>query len=205
MGDVNLEIKLSNLDDRVIKIEESGGGTPITVDSELSDTSTNPVQNKVITEMLNGVVGGDEWTAKSYTKGSAVIYHNKVYYCKKDCLASNLPTDSNYWEEISLSKLNSNKVDVSAFTISGDKRSTTDSLVNIINNYPKGIHQLLIGKNVEGNPYPNEECFCIVFKGNLYGNAYNRLIAFQNNSNIKAKIGMVNWNATEIEWANLIG
>ena len=53
MGDVNLEIKLSNLDDRVIKIEESGGGTPITVDSELSDTSTNPVQNKVITTKIN--------------------------------------------------------------------------------------------------------------------------------------------------------
>ena len=53
MGDVNLEIKLSNLDDRVIKIEESGGGTPITVDSELSDTSINPVQNKVITTKIN--------------------------------------------------------------------------------------------------------------------------------------------------------
>ena len=54
MGDVNLEIKLSNLDERVIKIEESGGGgTPITVDSELSSTSTNPVQNKVITTKIN--------------------------------------------------------------------------------------------------------------------------------------------------------
>lgn len=54
MGDVNLEIKLTNLDERVIKIEESGGGdTPITVDSELSDTSTNPVQNKVITKELS--------------------------------------------------------------------------------------------------------------------------------------------------------
>ena len=52
MGDVNLEIKLSNLDERVIKIEESGG-TSITVDSELSYTSTNPVQNKVITTKIN--------------------------------------------------------------------------------------------------------------------------------------------------------
>ena len=51
MGDVNLEIKLSNLDERVIKIEETD--TPITVDSELSDTSTNPVQNKVITKKIN--------------------------------------------------------------------------------------------------------------------------------------------------------
>ena len=51
MGDVNLEIKLNNLDERVIKIEESG--TSINVDSELSDTSTNPVQNKVITTKIN--------------------------------------------------------------------------------------------------------------------------------------------------------
>ena len=54
MGDVNLEIKLSNIDERVIKIEESGG-TPITVDSELSETSTNPVQNKVITKKLSDI------------------------------------------------------------------------------------------------------------------------------------------------------
>lgn len=53
MGDVNLEIKLSNLDERVIKIEESD--TPISVDSELSDTSTNPVQNKVITAKLSNI------------------------------------------------------------------------------------------------------------------------------------------------------
>lgn len=33
---------------------EGGGGTSITVDAELSTTSTNPVQNKVITTELNG-------------------------------------------------------------------------------------------------------------------------------------------------------
>ena len=55
MGDVNLEIKLSNLDERVIKIEESD--TPIIVDSELSSTSTNPVQNKVITTKINNNTG----------------------------------------------------------------------------------------------------------------------------------------------------
>ena len=57
MGDVNLEIKLNNLDERVIKIEGSGG-TSITVDSELSDTSTNPVQNKVIT---NTIENNQDW------------------------------------------------------------------------------------------------------------------------------------------------
>ena len=58
MGDINLRTKINNLDERVSKVEESGGGgTPITVDSELSDTSTNPVQNKVITTKINNNTG----------------------------------------------------------------------------------------------------------------------------------------------------
>ena len=36
---------------------EGGGGTTITVDAELSETSTNPVQNKIITEALNNKQG----------------------------------------------------------------------------------------------------------------------------------------------------
>ena len=48
----------SNMDIIDVKMKEiedagGGGGTPITVDSELSDTSTNPVQNKVITAKIN--------------------------------------------------------------------------------------------------------------------------------------------------------
>lgn len=34
---------------------KGGGGTEITVDSELSNTSTNPVQNKVITSEINNL------------------------------------------------------------------------------------------------------------------------------------------------------
>ena len=53
MGDINLRTKINNLDERVSKVEESGGGgTSITVDKALSMTSTNPVQNKVITNKL---------------------------------------------------------------------------------------------------------------------------------------------------------
>lgn len=56
MGDINLGRKINNLDERVSKVEESGGGgTSITVDSALSATSTNPVQNKVITEALGTI------------------------------------------------------------------------------------------------------------------------------------------------------
>ena len=34
---------------------DSGGGVSVTIDSELSESSVNPVQNKVITEKLNEV------------------------------------------------------------------------------------------------------------------------------------------------------
>jgi uncharacterized protein YoxC len=37
------------------EVNERGGGSSVTVDSELSTTSTNPVQNKVITNRINGL------------------------------------------------------------------------------------------------------------------------------------------------------
>ena len=154
MGDVNLEIKLSNLDERVIKIEESGGGsggdgyiTSVSndfnvVNKKLSlsndvitklskvddkiDKPTTATEGQVLTyknnewvaddakggideptELEKGIIGGDAWTAKSYTAGSTVIYNNKIYSCIADCGASNPPTDTTYWEETSLSALNS--------------------------------------------------------------------------------------------------
>ena len=69
-------------------------------------------QSASITEPTNlekGIIGGDKWVAQSYTKGAIVIYNNKIYYCKADCSASNIPSepDSNYWEETSISTLKS--------------------------------------------------------------------------------------------------
>ena len=69
-------------------------------------------QSASITEPTNlekGIIGGDKWVAQSYTKGAIVIYNNKIYYCKADCSASNIPSepDSNYWEETSISALKS--------------------------------------------------------------------------------------------------
>ena len=69
-------------------------------------------QSASITEPTNlekGIIGGDKWVAQSYTKGATVIYNNKIYYCKADCSASNIPSepDSNYWEETSISALKS--------------------------------------------------------------------------------------------------
>ena len=43
----------------------TGGGTSVTVDSALSSTSENPVQNKVITSALNGKVSTTTYSAKT--------------------------------------------------------------------------------------------------------------------------------------------
>ena len=46
-----IDEKMKEIDD---KAGSGGGGTSVTVDSELSTTSENPVQNKVVTKALNG-------------------------------------------------------------------------------------------------------------------------------------------------------
>ena len=48
-------LKYKDKDGIIKKIEIPGGGSTIKVDSELSTTSENPVQNKVITAKLNEV------------------------------------------------------------------------------------------------------------------------------------------------------
>lgn len=55
-------------------IDISGGGGTITVDAELSETSTNPVQNKIITEALNNKQ--DEITNKTDLKLNSVLLGN---------------------------------------------------------------------------------------------------------------------------------
>ena len=183
MGDVNLEIKLNNIDERVIKIEESGGSggdgyiTSVSndfnvVNKKLSlsnDVTTKlaNVDNKIDkpvsatngqvltyngtsneweaqdskggsitepTDLEKGIIGGDEWVAQSYTKGATVIYNNKIYYCKADCSASNLPSepDSNYWEETSISKLKGaiSSLEKGNYEVIAEIVSTTNQIFN---------------------------------------------------------------------------
>ena len=74
MGDVNLEIKLSNLDERVIKIEDSGGGsggdgyiTSVSNDFNVINKKlslSNEVTTKLskVGEQILGVISGDTIT-----------------------------------------------------------------------------------------------------------------------------------------------
>ena len=69
-----------------VSITVSGGGTNITVDSSLSGTSTNPVQNKVIKEALDGKLGKNE-TAAAAVKDGAGNTISTTYSSKTDVSA----------------------------------------------------------------------------------------------------------------------
>lgn len=55
IGVINSNMDIIDAKMKEIDNKAESGGTPITVDSELSDTSTNPVQNKVITAKLSNI------------------------------------------------------------------------------------------------------------------------------------------------------
>lgn len=63
-----------------------GSGGSIVVDSELSEASENPVQNKVITAKLKSLVGdivSDAYdNTKTYKVNDYCIYDDKLYKCK---------------------------------------------------------------------------------------------------------------------------
>ena len=238
MGDVNLEIKLSNLDERVIKIEESGGGSGgdgyitsvsndfTVVNKKLSlsndvTTKLSNVDNKIDkpvsatdgqvltyngtsneweaknpsasitepTELEKGIVGGDEWTAKSYTAGSTVIYNNKIYSCIADCGASNPPTDTTYWEETSLSALNS-KLNSSEEGVIAHTSNITQGDINYIK-WLNFVFISFVGKTTNmsagwydlsaNNPFPPKSR--LVFTSNVVGKIAD--VSFETNGAIK--------------------
>lgn len=47
VSDIDVD-DINNIAEAVIDLEENGNGTSITIDTEMSDTSENAVQNKVI-------------------------------------------------------------------------------------------------------------------------------------------------------------
>ena len=92
-----------------ISIPQYGTGASITVDSEMSDTSKNPVQNKVVKKYVdNGLLPKIEFweTGKEYKAGSVVLYADKyreIVYCKiYKCLKNHTSTvigvtNDEYW------------------------------------------------------------------------------------------------------------
>lgn len=66
-----------------VAITVSGGGSSVTVDTALSATSTNPVQNKVIKEALDGKLGKNETAARATQDGAGNVI-TETYATKSD-------------------------------------------------------------------------------------------------------------------------
>lgn len=110
MGDVNLEIKLSNLDERVIKIEETGGGsggsdyiTSVSNDFNVVNKKlslSNDVTTKLskVGEQILGTVSGNTATFTDAKIGGSTLYLSEVYcsdsarYIKSQSVSGNTLT-----------------------------------------------------------------------------------------------------------------
>lgn len=82
-----------------------------------------------------------------------------------------------------------------------DKKFTSGTLLNIINQMSNGIHMALVGETVSGIPFSNTENYIIVFKGTSYGNPYTRIMVFPMSKSSAPKWGMVFWDNSKIVWA----
>lgn len=98
----------------------SGGGTSVEVDAALSDTSLNPVQNKVIKEALDGKLGKTETAAAALHDGAGNVIVDT--YAKKTDI-TNITVDS------SLSSTSTNPVQNKViYSALEDKMNTADIL-----------------------------------------------------------------------------
>lgn len=117
VGDDFSAESMNDLEDR---IEDAFDNVTFDVDSSLSTTSENPVQNKVITTNLNTASTnatnaldmirstslfptGDAYsTSRSYSVGNLVIYNNALYRCKTACSAGSWSANRSNFESITL-------------------------------------------------------------------------------------------------------
>ena len=109
MGDVNLEIKLNNIDERVIKIEESGGSggdgyiTSVSNDFNVVNKKlslSNDVTTKLskVGEQILGTVSGNTATFTDAKIGGSDVYLTDIYcsdsarYIKSQSVSGNVLT-----------------------------------------------------------------------------------------------------------------
>ena len=110
MGDVNLEIKLNNIDERVIKIEESGGGSGgdgyitsvsndfTVVNKKLSLSNDVTTKLSKVGEQILGTVSGNTATFTDAKIGGSDVYLTDIYcsdserYIKSQSVSGNTLT-----------------------------------------------------------------------------------------------------------------
>lgn len=117
-----------------------GSGGSVVVDSELSETSENPVQNKVITAKLKSLVGdivSDAYdNTKTYKVNDYCIYNDKLYKCKTAIITAE-EFNLDHWNITSinseLSSLVSNSLSKNTFNVNwvGSVKDCNDMIKGI--------------------------------------------------------------------------
>lgn len=123
------------------------GSSTVDIDAELSTTSENPVQNKVITSKINTnqALITDEWINKGYSKGEIKIHNNKLWECIQDhnigIEPGVAPESANYWTEKSVGNLikqiNSDLTDKSLIEWAGDCQGSNATLKKLLEDFAR--------------------------------------------------------------------
>lgn len=113
-----------------------GGGGSITVDTELSTTSTNPVQNKVITNTLNSIGGTPEQIATAVSQTHT--------HSNKSLLDSYDQTNSNLADAVAKKHTHSNKSTLDKLSEDGSGNPTFDGNRILIETGGGGLKPIVI-------------------------------------------------------------
>ena len=99
-----------------------------------SDTDLySGVKASDIEEKIESLAGGDEYiSTQLYAVGDVCIYSNKVYRCILAC-SGQVPTNSTYWEQVSLASLSADKFNsiTEVLTLSGDDFVAGTYVINL--------------------------------------------------------------------------
>ena len=166
-----------------------GGGTSVTVDSELSTTSENPVQNKVITQALNEKSNliSDAWNASTtYAVGQYCIYNNSLWKCLVQH-SGQTPTEGTYWTKVTVAN-EITSVNNSIGDISNVGNSTYNSVEKLLkyyidNNYLPDVNDIALVPIMTSNNTPSGNCY---FSCGEYSTDRGAYKAFDNNVNTHA-------------------
>lgn len=184
MYDIGSGVEIENYSAWFCRIQIKNGQTvsnitfkPMIVEVNADGTYPTEYQrygmgNVELQNSIEGISGGDEWLAsKAYSVNAYVIYQNKLYRCKANTTAGIVPTNTTYWEQVSIASINqslTNSFDIRAEKVifsscesgtwygwaSGkfDNKSIQDIITYLINNNVRA-DKLVLYHNTSTNVY----------------------------------------------------
>lgn len=171
--DENADIKVINdnmdiIDAKMKEIEDAGGGSTITIDNELSTTSENPVQNKVITTKINefssNFVKSANWETL-FEDDNGVAQGNGIYFDMKgyQVFAIQVGGQSLIFVRLWTSVLQDISAGIPVLIYNGTMWIPANRIIRI-DSYPDHWHiQQLADFDMAGNSYSDDRKVCAIY------------------------------------------